>query len=200
MHATLAAIFDASYGSWLLFLLWANRDIKRRATVERFQGFPGHPLDTAPSSPLPPSFQSKRSLCMMSAAPAGAIAALRDPASKSKEEVGLHSYFAGTERSIPPLVDIPPELISLVLHGGLSPQGGHKPACGWLSPRCSGLQRRVSLVPPATWAGRHAGRHAMLSLARCSFPPAPWEPVLSLAATPPVLPCIALHCRSRRSV
>lgn len=63
------------------------------------------------------------SLCMMSALPPGAPSTLRDQFSKGKEEVGLASYFGGVGKGIPPLVDVPPDLVSMVLHGGLAPQG-----------------------------------------------------------------------------
>ncbi len=48
---------------------------------------------------------------------------LRDRLSKSKEDSGLASYFGGVGRGIPPLVDVPPELVSMVLHSGLAPRG-----------------------------------------------------------------------------
>lgn len=63
------------------------------------------------------------SLCMMSAPPLGSPTMLRDRLSKSKEDSGLASYFGGVGRGIPPLVDVPPELVSMVLHSGLAPRG-----------------------------------------------------------------------------
>lgn len=104
-----------------------------------------------------------RSLCMMAAPDAGDASSLVDWATKRKEDAGMPSYFslphgrgggsrsadagggsgAGQQRgrgsggprhgSIPPLVDIPHEIVSAVLHGGLSPQGGrgHGWTLGW---------------------------------------------------------------------
>lgn len=81
---------------------------------------------------------------MMSASPPGAPTSLRDGYSKGKEDVGLASYFGGVGKGIPPLVDVPPELASMVLHGGLAPLGEagrvphaaalHPAAATW--PRC----------------------------------------------------------------
>ncbi|KAL4458439.1 hypothetical protein ABPG75_013304 [Micractinium tetrahymenae] len=67
------------------------------------------------------AFWLYESLCMMSAPPPGAPSTLRDRHSRSREAVGLASYFCGVGKGIPPLVDIPPELVSMVLHGGLAP-------------------------------------------------------------------------------
>ena len=62
---------------------------------------------------------------MLSAPPPGDPATLQDSATKRKEDVaGMGSYFSSSGRSIPPLVDIPQELVSMVLHGGATPQGG----------------------------------------------------------------------------
>jgi hypothetical protein len=59
---------------------------------------------------------------------------LRDWATKRKEGVGMPSYFSDSTHMIPPLVDIPQELVSSIVHGGLAAQGGHQPGRG-----CSGI-------------------------------------------------------------
>ena len=77
-----------------------------------------------PCGPLPAATRPRLcSLCMMSAPPPCSPASLHDSATKRKEDVGMPSYFGDTSRSIPPLADIPLELVSMVLHGGVSPQG-----------------------------------------------------------------------------
>jgi hypothetical protein len=48
---------------------------------------------------------------------------LTDFATKRKEDVGMPSYFSPAATSIPPLVDVPQELVSLVLYGGFTPTG-----------------------------------------------------------------------------
>jgi hypothetical protein len=85
---------------------------------------------------------------MMSAPPPGDPATLQDLATKRKEDVtGMHSYFSSNDRSIPPLVDIPQDLVSMVLHSGATPQGG------WL---CSA---EGSALLMATWGGCQAVGH-----------------------------------------
>lgn len=59
---------------------------------------------------------------------------LQDWATKRKEGVGMQSYFNQSTEMIPPLVDIPQELVSSILYGGLEPQGGHQPGRS-----CSGI-------------------------------------------------------------
>lgn len=65
------------------------------------------------------------SLCMMAAPPAKGAGTLQDWATRDKADAGMPSYFSapGGERGIPPLADIPAELVSLVLHAGLAPRG-----------------------------------------------------------------------------
>lgn len=61
------------------------------------------------------------SLCMAAVPPPGAASSLRDSSTKRKEDVGVPSYFSAAAASIPPLMDIPQELVSMVLHGGMAP-------------------------------------------------------------------------------
>ncbi|PSC68340.1 phosphatidylinositol N-acetylglucosaminyltransferase subunit P isoform X1 [Micractinium conductrix] len=62
------------------------------------------------------------SLCMVTCPAPGGPTALAGAHSRRREEAGLASYFPGATRSIPPLVDVPQQLISAVLHGGVSPR------------------------------------------------------------------------------
>ena len=61
---------------------------------------------------------------MMSAHGPGDAAALQDWATRRKEDVGMPSCFAAAQHSIPPLVDVPLDVVTMVLHGGLAPRGG----------------------------------------------------------------------------
>ncbi|PRW59837.1 phosphatidylinositol N-acetylglucosaminyltransferase subunit P-like [Chlorella sorokiniana] len=61
-------------------------------------------------------------LCMMSALPPGDPSNLRDWATRRKEDAGMPSYFSPAVHAVPPLVDIPQQIVSDVLFGGLMPQ------------------------------------------------------------------------------
>ncbi|KAL4854989.1 Phosphatidylinositol N-acetylglucosaminyltransferase subunit P [Chlorella vulgaris] len=61
-------------------------------------------------------------LCMAAVPAPSAVASHSDWASRCKEEAGMASYFSDTSSSIPPLVDIPQELVSSILYGDLTPQ------------------------------------------------------------------------------
>lgn len=57
----------------------------------------------------------------------------------------MPSYFSAAAASIPPLMDIPQELVSMVLHGGMAPGGERTrvPSSALLS-LCRPAMRRVS--------------------------------------------------------
>ena len=81
---------------------------------------------------------------MMSAPPPGDPGALQDSATKRKEDVaGMASNFSSSDRSIPPLVDIPQELVSRVLHGGATPQGGCRGSSAPACCACGGVDDRL---------------------------------------------------------
>ncbi|KAI7840272.1 hypothetical protein COHA_006054 [Chlorella ohadii] len=58
----------------------------------------------------------------MSALPASDPSNLHDWATRRKEDAGMPSYFSPAVHAVPPLVDIPQQLVSDVLFGGLTPQ------------------------------------------------------------------------------
>ncbi len=91
------------------------------------EGWASLPPDLNTSGPaLPPLV---RSLCMMSALPASDPSNLHDWATRRKEDAGMPSYFSPAVHAVPPLVDIPQQLVSDVLFGGLTPQGAWQHEC-----------------------------------------------------------------------
>lgn len=112
-----------------------------------------HPLPCSPPPHVQPS-----SLCMVTCPAPGGPTALAGAHSRRREEAGLASYFPGATRSIPPLVDVPQQLISAVLHGGVSPRGGYgmaawrvraaAPAAGWGSPLLAKRAPRLACPLP----------------------------------------------------
>ena len=135
---------------------------------------------------------------MMSAPPPGAPSALHDHATKRKEDVGLLSYFGGAERSIPPLVDVPHELASLILHGGMSPLGAGAAPGGMVPvPGAVPVPVPAAVPVPAGWLSTALfvqGRHAQLRLFPCVFLPAMCVPSVAtqIHASPTCLPACLL--------
>lgn len=101
---------------------------------------------------------------MMSAPGLGDGAALRDWATRHKEDVGMPSAFSAAQHSIPPLVDVPLEVVSLVLHGGLAPRGA------WQQRLQQG--GRLDAGSLLVWLGTDAQHSAGLGLNAVVAPPA----------------------------
>lgn len=81
-------------------------------------------MSRPPPCQQPPALPPMRSLCMMTAAAPGDPSNLHDWATRRKEDAGMPSYFSPAVHAVPPLVDIPQQIVSDVLFGGLAPQGG----------------------------------------------------------------------------
>lgn len=140
------------------------------------------PMSSSRYSPSPSQASSSRlpslrSLCMTSALAPGDPSNLRDWATRRKEDAGMPSYFSPAVHAVPPLVDIPQQIVSDVLFGGLTPQGGK-----WGDGRRAPWEHAVVEGSSGCWlVSAYLSSHNVFHFSCCLFttgPPFPRCPVL----------------------